>query len=55
MTVHRREGTSGLFEKIALVVALCLAEPFAILAFQLVTGIRVRFTGWRQSSRVNIA
>jgi hypothetical protein len=43
MTVHRREGTSGLFEKIALVVALCLAAPFAILAFQLATGMAPLF------------
>lgn len=39
MTVHRREGTSGAFEKISLVVALCLCAPFAILAFQLATGL----------------
>jgi hypothetical protein len=43
MTVHRSEGTSGLFEKIALVVALCLAAPFAILAFQLATGMAPLF------------
>jgi hypothetical protein len=39
MTVHRREGTTGLFEKIALFVALCLCAPFAILAFQVATGM----------------
>jgi hypothetical protein len=39
MTVRRGEGTSGLFEKIALFVALGLCAPFGILAFQLVTGI----------------
>jgi hypothetical protein len=39
MTVRRREGTSGLFEKIALSVALCLCAPFAILTFQLATGL----------------
>lgn len=39
MTVHRRAGMSGLFEKIALFVAVCLCAPFAILAFQLATGI----------------
>jgi hypothetical protein len=43
MTVHRREGTSGLFEKIALAVALCLAAPFAILAVQLATGMAPLF------------
>jgi hypothetical protein len=43
MTVRRREGTSGLFEKIALVVALCLAAPFALLAFQLATGMAPLF------------
>jgi hypothetical protein len=39
MTVHRRARASGLFEKIALVVAICLCAPFAILAFQLATGM----------------
>jgi hypothetical protein len=39
MTVRRREGTTGPFEKIALFVALCLCAPFAILAFQLATGL----------------
>ncbi|HTD29590.1 MAG TPA: hypothetical protein VK660_09400, partial [Xanthomonadaceae bacterium] len=39
MTVHRREGTIGLFEKIALFVGVCLCAPFAILSFQLATGL----------------
>jgi hypothetical protein len=39
MTVHRREGTTGLFEKIALFVAVCLCAPFAILSFQVSTGM----------------
>jgi hypothetical protein len=39
MTVHRREGTTGLFEKTALFVAVCLCAPFAILAFQVATGM----------------
>jgi hypothetical protein len=43
MTVHRREGTSGLFEKIALFVALCLCAPFALLAFQLAAGLAPSF------------
>ena len=39
MTVRRRAATTGLFEKIALFIALCLCAPFAILAFQLAAGI----------------
>jgi uncharacterized membrane protein len=39
MAVHRKEGTSGLFEKVAVAVALCLCAPFAILTFQLATGL----------------
>jgi hypothetical protein len=39
MTVHRSERTTGRFERIALVVALCLCAPFAILTFQLATGL----------------
>jgi hypothetical protein len=38
MTVRRGEGRSGLFEKIALIVALCLCAPFGVLAFQLLIG-----------------
>jgi len=43
MTVRRREGTIGLFERIALFVAFCLCAPFAILAFQLATGLSPLF------------
>jgi len=39
MTVRRRQGASGWFEKWALLVALCLCAPFAILTFQLVFGL----------------
>ena len=39
MTVRRKEGTSGAFERFALLAALCLCTPFAILAFQLVVGL----------------
>jgi hypothetical protein len=35
-SVRRRAGTQGSFEKLALVVALCLCAPFVILSFQLV-------------------
>ena len=38
MTVRRAAGTSGLAEKIALLVSLCLCAPFAILSFQLASG-----------------
>ena len=44
MTVRRRGGASGLFEKLALLVALCLLAPFAILTFQLAVGFRPLFT-----------
>jgi uncharacterized membrane protein len=43
MTVRRREGASGLAEKIALLVALILCAPFAILSFQLATGLDPMF------------
>jgi hypothetical protein len=43
MTVRRKEGTTGLFEKTALFVALCLFVPFAILSFQLATGLSPLF------------
>jgi hypothetical protein len=39
MTVRRGEETSGLFEKIALIVALGLCAPFGFLTFQLLTGM----------------
>lgn len=35
LTVRRKEGTTGLAEKLALLVALCLCAPFVILSFQL--------------------
>jgi hypothetical protein len=38
LTVRRREGTGGLGEKIALLVAVVLCAPFAVLSFQLATG-----------------
>jgi uncharacterized membrane protein len=44
MTVRRREGVSGFFEKFALCVALCLCAPFAILTFQLAAGLPPLFT-----------
>ena len=43
MTVRRRQGTTGIFEKAAALVALCLCAPFAILAFQLATGLTPLF------------
>jgi hypothetical protein len=39
ITVRRKEGAIGLPEKIAFLVALILCAPFAILAFQLATGL----------------
>ena len=39
MTVRRKEGAIGLGEKIALIVAIILCAPFAILTFQLATGL----------------
>jgi hypothetical protein len=43
MTVRRKEGTAGHFEKIALAVSIVLCAPFAILAFQLATGMEPLF------------
>jgi len=43
MTVRRAEGTPGLGDKIAMVVALGLWAPFAILSFQLATGMTPLF------------
>jgi hypothetical protein len=43
MTVHREEGRIGNSEKIALFVSVCLCAPFAILAFQLATGMAPLF------------
>jgi hypothetical protein len=43
MTVHRNEGDTGVGEKGALVVAIGLWAPFAILSFQLATGLTPLF------------
>jgi uncharacterized membrane protein len=43
MTVRRQERSVGVAEKIALVVILCLCVPFAILSFQLATGLEPSF------------
>jgi hypothetical protein len=39
MTVRRREGVTGLSDKIVLLISLSLCAPFAILSFQLVAGL----------------
>jgi hypothetical protein len=39
ITVRRTEGTTGVAERIGLCVALGLCAPFAILSFQLATGV----------------
>lgn len=39
MTVRRKEGASAVFEKWALLLALLLCAPFAILTFQLAVGL----------------
>jgi uncharacterized membrane protein len=39
MTVRRKEGVTGPWDKIVLLVSLCLCAPFAILSFQLATGL----------------
>ena len=39
MTVRRKEGTTGLAEKMALAAILCLCLPFAVLSFELATGL----------------
>ena len=44
LTVKRRPSTTGLFEKIALVVAVCIFAPFAILACQIAAGLPPLFT-----------
>jgi hypothetical protein len=43
LTVHRGKGRTGLSEKIALFVSLCLFTPFGILSFQLATGLTPLF------------
>lgn len=44
LTVRRNASTTGLGDKIALIVALSLWVPFAILSFQLATGLTPLFT-----------
>ncbi|MGA7445713.1 MAG: hypothetical protein WBW83_02705 [Terriglobales bacterium] len=43
LTVRRKEQSIGIAEKIALAVILCLFIPFAILSFQLATGLAPSF------------
>jgi len=43
LTVRRKEGAAGTPEKIAMVAALILCAPFAILSFQLATGMTPLF------------
>ncbi len=43
LTVRREERSVGIPEKIALAVILCLFIPFAILSFQLATGLAPSF------------
>lgn len=43
MTVRRKDGAIGLPEKIALCVAVVLCAPFAILSFQVATGLPFLF------------
>ncbi len=39
LTVRRKPGAIGFPEKIAMLVGICLCAPFAILSFQLATGL----------------
>ena len=43
MTVRRKENTIGLTEKIAAAAVLCLCLPFAVLSFELLTGLTPSF------------
>jgi len=43
MTVRRKRGGTGLFEALALLVGIVLCAPFAILSFQLATGMTPLF------------
>lgn len=43
MTVRRKRGGTGLFEALALLVGIVLCAPFAILSFQLATGMTPPF------------
>lgn len=38
-TARRKEGTIGFAERFALFISVCLCAPFAVLSFQLATGI----------------
>jgi uncharacterized membrane protein len=38
MTVRREAHTTGSFEKLALLIGICISAPFLILSFQLATG-----------------
>ena len=44
MTVRRKAGAVGLAERIAMMVAIALTAPFAVLSFQLATGAAPFFT-----------
>jgi uncharacterized membrane protein len=39
LTVRRKPGATGTWEKLAVLVAICLCAPFVILAFQLASGL----------------
>ncbi|MGA2778401.1 MAG: hypothetical protein ABSF94_12655 [Steroidobacteraceae bacterium] len=43
MSVRRKAGTNGPFEKAALAIALCLCAPFVMLSFQLAVGFAPLF------------
>ena len=43
LTVRRKRRSVGIPEKVALLVVLCLCLPFAVLSFQLATGLEPSF------------
>lgn len=43
LTVRRKRRSAGVPEKVALLVVLCLCLPFAVLSFQLATGLKPSF------------
>lgn len=43
LTARRKESSVGIPEKVALLVILCLCLPFAVLSFQLATGLQPSF------------
>jgi hypothetical protein len=45
VTVRQGESRPRVFERLALLVAFCLFAPFAILTFQLLTGLPTWFAG----------